>query len=168
MNSWRDFLNAYLAGLLQSRRPTRITASTRSRTRATILRSASSQKRKSWQNSGWKIASRSARTGNAHLPAQLVNRFGLAASASGPIQGREQPLRIFRRPQKVSRFHQACQLIGWNHGYLLFALAPDNHDLAITHDPVEHGGETLTQLSVGCFSHANDCTGIMYIRQSSH
>src|SRR5438552_1915641 len=123
-------------------------ASWSSRTRRAVRLSVSTQYRRSWRNSGWKIGSRSAARGKPHLPAQLLKRLVLAPASFGAPQSRQQTLGISRGTEQVGGFHEPGQLPGRNQRDILGILAANNDDFLVLGNRLQEGGESFPQMRV--------------------
>ncbi len=129
----------------------RMTASTRSRTRSATRRFVSTQKRRSWRNSGWKTGSRSGFFAKAEVSSELVDGLRLQPSATSALQGREQPFRILRGPQQVRCFRETFEFIGRHERHVPSTAAADNHGLSSLSDVVAKRGKVCSRVGVGGF-----------------
>src|SRR5277367_222857 len=131
--------------------------------RSATVRSVFTQWRRSSRNSGWKTASRSARS-KAGLPPELVGRGGLSLMPSGSPYGTEQALRVFRGPKQMCRFQNTGQFGGRNQGHVLRTFSADDNHFLIVDDAVENRRELFAKLRIRGFDgHGSYCTGFLYV-----
>jgi hypothetical protein len=53
----------------------------------------------------------------------------------------------------MCRLYQSSKFVRWDHGDSPIALPAHDYDLMVVGDPVQHRGQTLTQVGIGSFCH---------------
>ena len=108
----------------------RMTASTRSRTRSATRRFVSTQNRRSSAKFRMEDGEPLRLLAKAEVSSELVDGLRLQPSATSALQGGEQPLRILRGPPQVRCFRETFEFIGRHERHVPSTAAADNHGLA--------------------------------------